>query len=126
MLYKSGLTAYTKNLRRACTMLPNKLEIPKKIGCRSIILVSRTVLLKNSEEIETVGKNNFIKNGVRKNAIADTKTIPVKKAEKIASTKPFPPSSDLSIFSTKNGMRIDADTTDAPITRMRSGMRNAA
>jgi hypothetical protein len=64
--------------------------------------------------------------GMRKKANAETKMIEIAKKEKMLFTKSRSAWGLSASFSIMNGIKTDNDTTDATVTKIKSGIRKAA
>src|SRR3989344_6631512 len=106
-------------------MLAKKFEIPRKMGDKSIIRdkVMRWVF---KGSLSKPGRTYGTRTGMRINAARETKTIPIKNAEKPLSINLLPLSSPSFNLSIRKGTKTETETIEATDTKIRSGIRKAA
>jgi ribosomal protein L39E len=106
-------------------MLEKKFEMPRKIGERRRIRVE--VMMRGRASLEAnPGRRNFTRAGAKIPTTTLVTTTAMKNAEKTLSMNFLPLSASFSVLSMKNGIRTEAETTEAMETKIRSGIRKAA
>src|SRR3989344_9658036 len=103
---------------------PNRFEKPKIIGERRRILEIKITSV--SAVAEKPLKRTPASMGISRNARTETAMIKTEKKEKILFTKLRSASRLFASSSMIKGIKTESDTTEATVTKIKSGMRNAA
>src|SRR3990167_3644258 len=109
---------------KACVSEPKRFENPRSMGERS---------MRRDREMSFSSASGFIPLkrmpatvGIRKYAATDTVTIKMQKKEKILSMNSRRDFRLCPSFSMMKGTSTESETTEATVTKMKSGMRKAA